>query len=569
MTNAPAPPRPLWPLAPWLAEPLAAHRGLYVQVCVAAVLANMFALATSFYSMTVYNSILPNAAIWSLIGLTVGMAIVVCFDFVVRMLRGYFIDAAGQAVDAKVGAAIFDRLLDTPLARRGRSNGALAGLLREFETLRDFFSSATVTALVDVPFVLLFVLVIALIAGPLALVPLVMVPVVLLGSWAVQPGLDRIAGQQVSTALSKQGVMVEAVSALETLRVTSAGHMLRKRWIEAVLLHAEQSLRSRLLVAFAVQISASAQQIVYVGTIVGGVFMVADGTLSSGALIAASILSGRCVAPLGQVAQLLTRIAAVRASHDRLDGFMNQPETMAPTVRHRPDGGLSLQHVRFTYPGTTQRVLDDFTLNLARGERVALVGRVGSGKSTALRIALGLYPPDEGSVLVDGADLRQYAVDDLRAGIGAVLQDVVLFSGSVRDNITLGDDIPDDEIIRAARLTGVHDMLGHIPNGYDLMLADRGEGLSGGQRQALSITRALVRRPPILIMDEPTSAMDARSEAALIARLQTELRGRTLLLCTHRPAVLALVDRVAVVDGGRVVADGPRDEMIKRLQKAA
>lgn len=569
MNEPPVPPRPLWPLAPWLAEPLADHRGLYMQVCLAAVLANIFALATSFYSMTVYNSILPNAAIWSLIGLTVGMAIVLVFDFAVRMLRGYFIDAAGQAVDARVGAAIFDRLLDTPLARRGRSNGALAGLLREFETLRDFFSSATVTAIVDVPFVLLFVLVIALIAGPLALVPLVMVPVVLLASWVVQPGLDKIAVQQVSTALTKQGVMVEAVSALETLRVSSAGRMLRRRWIESVLLHAEQSLRSRLLVSFAVQISASAQQIVYVGTIVGGVFMVADGALSSGALIAASILSGRCVAPLGQVAQLLTRIATVRASHARLDAFMNQAETSPPTVRRQPTGGLSLQHVRFIYPGATQRVLDDFTLNLAHGERVGLVGRIGSGKSTALRIALGLYPPDEGTVLVDGADLRQYAPDDLRAAIGAVLQDVVLFSGSVRDNITLGDDIADEDIIHAARLTGVHDMLGKIPNGYDLLLADRGEGLSGGQRQALAITRALVRRPPLLIMDEPTSAMDARTEAGLIARLQPELRGRTLLLCTHRPAVLALVDRVVVVDGGRVVADGPRDEMIKRLQKAA
>ncbi len=569
MTSAPASRRPLWPLAPWLAEPLAAHRGLYVQVGVAATLANLFALGTSFYSMTVYNSILPNNAIWSLIGLTIGMALILLFDFIVRMLRGYFVDAAGQAVDARVGAAIFDRLLDTPLARRGSSNGALAGLLREFETLRDFFSSATVTALVDGPFVFLFLAVIAAIAGPLALIPLAMVPVVLLAGWLVQPGMDRIAGQQVGTALSKQGVMVEAVSALETLRVSGAGQMLRRRWMAAVQSHADQALRSRLLMAVAVQVSASAQQIVYVGTIVAGVFLVAEGDLTSGALIAASILSGRCVAPLGQLAQLLTRLASTRASYERLDAFMSQPASVPPSVRRQPAGGIALSHVRFAYPGATRRVLDDFNLKIGVGEKVGLVGRIGSGKSTALRLALGLYPPDEGQVLIDGADIRHYAAEDIAAGIGAVLQDIVLFSGSVRDNITLGADIPDDEIIRAARITGVHDMLGGIPNGYDLVLADRGEGLSGGQRQALAITRALVRRPPILIMDEPTSAMDAGSEAALIASLRAEMAGRTLLLSTHRPAVLALVDRVVVVEAGRVVADGPREDMLKRLQRVA
>lgn len=556
--------------APWLARPLAAHRATYIKVGIAAVLTNVFALVTSLYSMTVYNRIVPNNATDSLIALTIGVGIVLVFDFILRMLRGYFIDVAGREVDAKLGSAVFDTLVGMRLANKQGSSGAFAGLLREFETLRDFFASATIIALVDVPFILLFLLVIALIGGPLALVPLLMVPLVIGSALLVQPGLDRLAGTSLGLGFSKQGVMVETIGGLETVKATAAGAMLRRRWQVAVDEAADLALRSRLLSAFATNVAASAQQIVYIGVVLWGVFLIADGTLTSGSLIAVSILAGRCVAPLGQVAGLLTRLSSTRAAYARLDSFMSAGGEVAddatPVRRNRLEGRITFKNVVFHYPGTTTRVLDNVSFDIEPGEKVAIVGRVGSGKSTIARLVLGLYQPSEGQVLIDGADVRQLHPDDLRRNIGSVLQDVTLFSGSIRDNISLGDAaVDDEELLRLAKLSGTHDFVGQIANGFDLKLADRGEGLSGGQRQSIAIARALANRPPIVILDEPTSAMDSQSENGLVARLQVEMADRTLLVVTHRTPMLKLVDRIIILNAGKIAAQGPRDDVLRSL----
>ena len=557
-------------LSPWLAEPLATHRATFIKVAIAAVLTNIFALATSLYSMTVYNRIVPNNATDSLIALSIGMAIVLVFDFILRMLRGYFIDVAGRDVDARLGAAVFQKLVSMQFANKQGSSGAFAGLLREFETLREFFASATIVALVDVPFILLFLLVIWAIAGPVVLVPLLMVPLVIGSAYVVQPGLDRMAGSVLGLGFSKQGVMVETIGGLETVKATAAGAMLQRRWQTAVDESADVALRSRLLSAFATNVAASAQQIVYVGVVLYGVFLIADGKLTSGSLIAASILAGRCVAPLGQVAGLLTRLSATRASYARLDAFMSAGGEVADDAtlvrRQRLEGRITFRNVVFHYPGTTTRVLDNVSFEIAPGEKVAIVGRVGSGKSTIGRLIMGLYQPSEGQILIDGADVRQLHPDDLRRNIGSVLQDVTLFSGSIRDNIALGDPAIDDaELLRLAKLSGTHDFVGQVANGFDLRLADRGEGLSGGQRQSIAIARALGRTPPIVIFDEPTSAMDNQSETALVARLESELADRTFLLVTHRQPMLKLVDRIIILNAGKIAAQGPRDDVLRSM----
>ncbi|WP_353216208.1 type I secretion system permease/ATPase [Sandarakinorhabdus sp.] len=554
-------------LSPWLMGPLAMHRATYIKVGIAAVLTNVFALATSLYSMTVYNRIVPNNATDSLIALSIGMAIVLLFDFILRMLRGYFVDVAGRDVDAKLGTSVFQTLISMRLANKQGSSGAFAGLLREFETLREFFASATIVALVDVPFIPLFLVVIWAIAGPVVLVPLLMVPLVVGAAWVVQPGLDRMASNVLGLGFSKQGVMVETIGGLETVKATAAGAMLAKRWQIAVDESADVALRSRLLSAFATNVAASAQQIVYVGVVLYGVFLIADGAMASGSLIAASILAGRCVAPLGQVAGLLTRLSSTRAAYARLDEFMTMGGDLAPGAqpvrRQRLDGRIAFRNVVFHYPGTTTRVLDNVSFEIAPGEKVAIIGRVGSGKSTIGRLIMGLYEPSEGQVLIDGADVRQLHPDDLRRNIGSVLQDVTLFSGTIRDNITLGDPAIDDaELLRLAILSGTHDFVGQIANGYDRRLADRGEGLSGGQRQSIAVARALGNAPPIVIFDEPTSAMDDPFEQALIARLEPELRDRSFVLVTHRRPMLRLVDRVIVLNGGKIVSDGPRDALL-------
>ncbi len=557
-------------LSPWLSRPLAEHRATFIKVGVAAVLTNLFALATSLYSMTVYNRIVPNNATDSLIALSIGVGIIMVFDFILRMLRGFFIDVAGRSVDAKLGASVFSTLTGMRLANKQGSSGAFAGLLREFETLRDFFASATIIALVDVPFIFLFLFVIWAIAGPVVIIPLLMVPLVIGSALVVQPGLDRMAGSVLANGFSKQGVMVETIGGLETVKVTTAGTMLQGRWQAAVDESADMALRSRLLASFATNVAASAQQIVYVGVILYGVFLIADGEMTSGALIAASILAGRCVAPLGQVAGLMTRLSATRAAYARLDTFMTQGGEVAsdatPVRRQRLEGRIAFRNVVFHYPGTNTRVLDNVSFEIAPGEKVAIVGRVGSGKSTIARLVLGLYQPTEGQVLIDGADVRQLHPDDLRRNIGSVLQDVTLFSGSIRDNISLGNPAIDDaELLRLAKLSGTHDFVGQIANGFDLKLADRGDGLSGGQRQSIAIARALGGSPPMVIFDEPSSAMDNQSENALVARLEAELAGRTFLLVTHRKPMLKLVDRIIILNGGKIAAQGPRDDVLRSM----
>lgn len=563
--HAPAP-----RIAPWLMEPIRANKGTYGQVAVAAVLINLFSLVTSLFSMVVYDRVVPNNATESLIALSIGVAIILIFDFILKSLRGYFIDIAGQSIDRDVGGAIFRRLLSMRMESRKGSAGAFAGLLREFETLRDFFASATLAAVVDVPFIILFLVVIASIGGPVVWVPLLAVPLVIGAGWLVQPALGRLAAGGMSQGLSKQGVLVETISGLETVKSSSAGPLLAERWATAVDSHADLSMRQRMVSAIAINVAGSAQQIAYVGTIIVGVFLIARGDLTMGGLIACSILSGRCVSPLSQIASLLTRLSHTRTAYRQLNAMMSEAgevnEAATYLRRSQLDGRIEFRNVIFRYPGSTQRALDDVSFTIGAGERVAILGRVGSGKSTIARLILGLYQPTEGAVLIDETDVRQIHPDDLRHNVGAVLQDVFLLSGAVRENITLGDaQIDDDEVLRAARVSGTHDFLGQMPNGYDLRLADRGEGLSGGQRQSIAIARAVAGSRRILLFDEPTSAMDIQSENALIARLEAELAGRTVVLVTHRASMLKLVDRVIILDRGKIVAQGPRDDVLKSV----
>ncbi|OYU13848.1 MAG: type I secretion system permease/ATPase [Alphaproteobacteria bacterium PA4] len=554
----------------WLRAPLWANRALYGQVVLAAVLINLFGLATSFFSMAVYNKVVPAAALNSLLALVIGVLGVLAFDFMLRTLRGYFVDIAGQNVDRALGSAIFDRLLAMPLADRRGANGAFAGVLREFETLRDFFASATVAALVDVPFVLVFIAVIAWVAPSLALVPLLAIPIVIGSALLVQPLLARLAEASLGEGLNKQGIVVETIAGLETVKTSRAAPLLRRRWQAAVAHHAALALRQRLVAALPVNIALSAQALVYVAMLALGVSLVIEQRLTMGALVAATMLSGRCVAPLGQIATLLTRLTATQSAYRALDRLMaGAGDGPTPLRRAHLGGGITFRNVSFRYPGSARRTLDAVSFSIAPGERVAIIGRVGSGKSTITRLALGLYQPEDGAVLIDGSDIRQLHPDDIAANIGSVLQDIVLLSGSIRDNIALGDPaISDAEVLRASRLAGAHDFIGQLPDGYDRQLADRGEGLSGGQRQALAIARALAGTKPMLLMDEPTSAMDSQSEADLIDRLADDLDGRTLLLVTHRQSLLRLCTRIIMVDGGRIIADGPRDDVLRALLPA-
>lgn len=559
--------------APWLMEPMRRNKGVYLKVALAAAMINVFGLVTSLFTMTVYDRVVPNNAFESLTALSIGLAVVVVFDFALRVLRAYFVDIAGADIDHEVGGNVFQKLVAIRLDRKRGSTGALSGLMRELETLRDFFASASMIAIVDVPFILLTLVFIAMLGGHVVWVPLAAIPIVIGAGWLTRPALDRLSSRALREGLLKQSVLVETIGALEMVKTSGAASILSRRWKAANEAHSDSSLRQRLVSTIAVTVSASANTLAYAGVVVVGVFLIAEHKLTTGALVACSILAGRAVQPLAQIAQLMTRIAATRTAYDQLNEMMeNPPEGPAanPLSPRTFAGRIELRGVEFRYPGAAEKTLDGLNLTIEAGQRVGLIGRVGSGKSTIARLILGLYEPQEGLVMIDGTDIRQFDPAVMRRKIGTALQEPVLLSGSVRENIVLDRaEVDDEEMLRAAELSGTHSFMGQLANGYDLILADRGEGLSGGQRQSISLARALAGRPPILVFDEPTSAMDNTSEAQLIARLQTELKGRTFVLITHRPALLALVERVILIDAGKVAQDGPRDRILDMLRPRA
>ncbi len=557
--------------AEWLMQPIRANRSVYVKVAVAAMMINLFALVTSLFTMTVYDRVLPNNATSSLIGLSIGLGIILLFDFILKILRAYFVDVAGADIDRDIGEDVFGRLLAIRLDQPRGSTGGLAQMLREMETLRDFFASATLVAIVDVPFIFVTLAVMALIGGWLVLVPVALIPIVVITGIVTQPQMDRLSARAMGQSMLKQSVLIETIGGLEMVKSANAGRLLTRRWDEAVEAHAATSLVQRVISNISVTVASSGQQLAYAGVVIAGVGLIASQSLTMGGLIACSILAGRAVAPLAQVATLLSRLTMTRTAYRQLDRFMNMPtETRGAEALALAtiDGNIEFRDVHFTYPGATEAALNGVSFKIDPGEKVAILGRVGSGKSTIARIVLGLYPPEQGLVLIDGTEVRQHDSAQMRRHIGSVLQDTVLLSGTVRDNILLDrDHIDDAELLRAARLSGTHDFMGRLANGYELRLADRGDSLSGGQRQSIAVARALAGKPSILLLDEPTSAMDTQTEMALIDRLQRELADRTAILITHRLPLLKLVSRIIVIDAGKVVADGPRDAILKQIAK--
>ena len=560
-------------VAEWLAAPLRRNRAIYVKVGIAAVMINFFALVTALFTMTVYDRVVPNNATESLIGLTIGLVAVMIFDFILKALRAYFVDVAGARIDRDIGKSIFQQILEMRLDLGRSSTGGLAGLVREIETLRDFFASATLTALVDVPFIFITLAVIWLIGGNIVWIPLLMIPVVVLTALATNPMMRKLSAQTLGEALGKQAVLVETIGSLETVKSANAGDMLSGRWDTAVTAHAGASLRQRLVSTVSINIAGSAQMLAYTGVVVFGVFAIAEQKLTMGGLIACSILAGRAVAPLGTIAQLLTRINAARTAYAQIDRMMQQPPegpTGAGLTLHNLEGAIEFRDVDFRYPNAPELALTGVNLRIAPGEHIALIGPIGSGKSTLARLLIGLYPPTSGLVLIDGTDLRQLAPKALRSKVGALFQDNVLLTGSIRDNIMLGrDDVGDDEMLRAARTSLAHEFISRMPNGYDLMLADRGEGLSGGQKQSIAMARALVGKPPVIVLDEPTSSVDTDTESRLMNNLRAEFQGRTLILITHRPSLLALVDRVVVMAQGRIAMDGTTESINRQVTARA
>lgn len=548
--------------------------GTYSQVILAAILINSFAIASPLFVMNVYDRVVPNRAIETLWVLAVGIATVIGFDFLLRTLRGYFVDNAGKRADVLLSARIFEQVLNIQMAAKPASAGGFANQLRDFESLRDFFTSATLITLVDLPFLAIFLLIIYMIGGPVAYVPMAAVPLVILGGLIVQYPLRHAIRKSQEETAQKQGVVVETIGALETIKSLGAEGRMQAQWERFVGQSAKTGLTARTVSQLGINLASTATQLVTVGVVVFGVHQIAAGEMTIGALIACTILSGRTMMPLAQVAGLLSRLHQSMAALKMLNEIMALPVEREPGKRYLSrnitSGAIEFQNVTFTYPGGDVPALKEVSFRIEPGERVGILGPIGSGKTTISKLLINIYQPQEGAVLIEGTDVRQIDPADIRRAIGVTMQDVLLFHASMRDNIAMGaPHADDDQILSAATLAGVHEFVSHHPHGYDMQVGERGQTLSGGQRQCIALARALLPNPPILMLDEPTSMMDMASERQFAERLKKTLTDKTLILVTHRPSLFHLVDRLIVMGQGKIVADGPREVILGKAKQAS
>jgi ATP-binding cassette subfamily C protein LapB len=544
---------------------------IYNHVIFASMMVNLLAVASPLFVMNVYDRVVPNNAVDTLWILATGVMIAFGFEFLLKNLRGYFVDVAGKNADILIASKLMQQVMAMQSEHKPDSTGSLANNLREFESLRDFFSSTTLLGIVDLPFLAIFVAIIFYIGGPLAYIPILAIPIVICVGVLLQYPLQRFIEDGFRESTQKNALLVEIINGLETIKSNLAEGPMQKRWEKIVGMSAASASKSKMLANFSITFAQFATQMVSVGIIIFGVYRITEGELTMGGLIACNILVGRAMAPLGAVAAILTRLQQSRMALKSLDLLMKIPN-------ERPEGkefvrqkdinaSIAFQQVTFQYSGAETHALNNVTLHIRKGEKVGIIGRVGSGKSTLGRLCQGLYHPRQGAVKVGGVDIQQLDIADLRRKVGYVSQDNYLFYGTVKENIALGMPYADDQaILRAADIAGVTDFLRRNPAGFSLQVGERGMNLSGGQRQAVTIARALLQSPDILILDEPTSSMDNATETMLRHKLAGQVQEMTLILITHRHSMLSLVDRLIVIDDGRIVADGPKAKVLEDLK---
>lgn len=555
----------------WFWSAMRENLPAYREVIFAGLVINLFALVVPLFTMNVYDRVVPNRALETLWMLSLGVVIVLVFDLVLKTVRARFVDEAGSRVDIRLSARIMERVLDTRLTHRPASVGSFASNLRAFESVRDFVTSASLAAFVDLPFAIIFLAVIAWISPVLVLPVAAGIAVALLHAWPVQARMRTLSQRTHAISAQRNATLIEGLAGLETVKALGLESRVQARWEQAVrqLAHAGTGLRA--LATSASHITAFIQQLVTVGLILMGVHLIADNQLSLGALIAATMLAARVMAPIAQVSAMLTQLHMARTSLDSLDTVMSQPVERPCGTRyiHREGlrGTIEFRNVSFRYPGQDEDALTQVSFRLTQGQRLAVMGRSGSGKTSILRLLLGLYQPAQGAVLVDGIDVRQWDPAELRRHIGYVPQEAVLMFGTLRDNIAMGHPLASDQdVIRASAIADISDFVNRHPRGFDMPVGERGETLSGGQRKAVALARGVVGEKSMLLMDEPTDSLDHTAEERIRHRLRDYVEGMTMVLITHRSSLLDLADTVLVLDQGKVVAFGARESVLDSLR---
>lgn len=555
----------------WFFGALLDNFKLYRDVLAAAFLVNVFAIVIPFYTLNIYDRVVPNSAFETLWTLSIGVVLVVVADFALRMMRGYVLDMASKRVDVELSALIMERVLGMQMVNRPASAGSFAANLRAFESVRDFITSTTVTAFIDLPFAIIFIVLILWLGWPMAIPLTLGIVGLVLYALMLQPKMQDLTEQTYRATATRNSTLIESLVGLETIKAQCAEGVMQRKWEQSVGFLARIGADLRYLSMSVTNSASSVQQLVTVGMVIIGVYLISEKLMSQGALIACIMLSSRALAPFSQIAGLLTQYQNAAMALTSLDKVVDQPverpQTASFVRRERVAGEIEFDHVTFSYPGADSvEVLREVSFRIKPGERVGIIGKVGSGKSTINRLILGLYQPTSGSIKIDGVDIRQLDPAELRKAIGYVPQDVTLFYGTLRENITVGMPyVEDHAILQAAELAGLQDLVGGHPKGFDLPIGERGESLSGGQRQSVAIARAMVHEPVMLLLDEPSSSMDFSTEDNLKKRLAQYTQGRTMVLVTHRNSLLDLVDRLIVIDRGAIVCDGPKKQVVEAL----
>ena len=556
----------------WFRDTLKQSRWLYSDALLASLLINVLGLMVPLFVMQTYDRVVPNQATSTLWVLVIGLMLGTLFELVLRVVRAHLLDQAGKKTDLILSATLFERITGMSMKARPATIGGFAQSIHDFQGLREFLTAVTLTSVIDLPFVVLMLLVIGLLGGWLVLIPLMAFPVTIAFALFIQVRLRDTVEKSLSLGAIRQALLIETLGGLETLKACSAESERQHQWESTHGALTRLDVQARNLSALATNGTLFIQQLCGMATIVAGVYSIIAGNLSVGALVASYMLGSRVLAPLGQIAGLITRYQQAQLTMHSTDALMALPQerpagqqTLERTQLH---GALEVNQVTFAYAGQNAPALNNVSFTVKPGERIGIIGRSGSGKSTLARLLMGFYEPDEGQILLDNLDLRQLDITDLRQQLGYVAHDLPLLAGSLRDNLTLGARyISDARMLEVAEMTGVSELARQHPQGFERPVGERGMLLSGGQRQTVLLARALLLEPPILILDEPTSHMDNSSEDQLRQRLHGWVQGKTLLLVTHRTSMLSLVDRLVVLDNGKVVADGPKDAVIDALRK--
>lgn len=554
----------------WLKGIFTSNWSLMAQLGLGSLFGNLLAIGTSLFAMQVWDRVVPSHSTSTLWVLFIGVAIAMIAEFFMRMARVSITDYFGKLADLKLSGMFFSRVLNIKNDARPRSPGTLVSQLRDLDQIRELLTSSTLGVLIDLPFVSVFLIIIGALGGPLVWIPILSIPLIILPGIIAQIPLSKLANAGIDEAALRNAILMESIYRAEDIKLLQAEPRFRNIWDSVNKTSGEISLKQRKWAAVLMHFSQMIQQLAYVGVIVAGVYGILSNSMSFGAVLACSILTSRTIAPLAQIPGILARLQNARVGKKALDGLLTLPidHDSKNDYYHKPVilGNFDFTNVAYAYGPMEKPALIIPRLSITAGERIAVLGRVGAGKSTLLRMIAGLSTPLQGQLTLDGTPMNIIDIADIRRDVGTILQESSLFYGTLRDNLLIANPLAsDDDILQAMHIACADKLLLNQPHGLDLKLRESGIGLSGGQRQALMLSRLYLRSPNVVILDEPTASLDEGTEIEVLRNLQQWLSNRTLIVATHRYPVLSLVDRILIVDNGRIIKDGPKDEILKAM----